>query len=87
MEDLPPEFRFSPTEEELISVYLQKKLDGRSEDLNRVVDRIIPVVYIYELNPWELPRHQHMCSWVNGNNAATMFPYVPFMGVTIADST
>ncbi|TQD87055.1 hypothetical protein C1H46_027383 [Malus baccata] len=29
MEDLPPGFRFSPTEEELISFYLQKKLDGR----------------------------------------------------------
>ncbi|KAM1523949.1 hypothetical protein ACFXTH_008460 [Malus domestica] len=56
MEDLPPGFRFSPTEEELISFYLQKKLDGRSEDLNRVVDRIIPVVYIYEFNPWELPQ-------------------------------
>ncbi|KAB2619737.1 NAC domain-containing protein 90-like [Pyrus ussuriensis x Pyrus communis] len=56
MEDLPPGFRFSPTEEELISFYLQNKLDGRSEDLNRVVDRIIPVVYIYEFNPWELPQ-------------------------------
>ncbi|KAM0977882.1 hypothetical protein ACFX13_014184 [Malus domestica] len=56
MEDLPPGYRFYPTEEELISFYLQNKLDGRSEDLNRVLDRIVPVVYIYEFNPWELPQ-------------------------------
>ncbi|KAM0980657.1 hypothetical protein FF1_013953 [Malus domestica] len=56
MEDLPPGYRFYPTEEELISFYLQNKLGRRSEDLNRVLDRIIPVVFIYEFNPWELPQ-------------------------------
>ncbi|CAN6586811.1 unnamed protein product [Malus baccata var. baccata] len=56
MEDLPPGYRFYPTEEELISFYLHNKLDGRCGNLNRVLDRIIPVVYIYEFNPWELPQ-------------------------------
>ncbi|KAB2607849.1 NAC domain-containing protein 90-like [Pyrus ussuriensis x Pyrus communis] len=59
MEDLPPGYRFYPTEEELISFYLQNKLDGRSEELNRVLDRIIPVIYIYEFNPWKLPQVSH----------------------------
>lgn len=52
MEDLPPGFRFYPTEEELVSFYLHNKLEGRGEGL----DRVIPVLYIYEFNPWDLPR-------------------------------
>ncbi|XP_057534909.1 NAC domain-containing protein 90-like [Amaranthus tricolor] len=47
-----PGFRFFPTEEELISFYLRQKLrGGRSDHINRV----IPVVYIYDYNPWDLP--------------------------------
>lgn len=57
MEDFPPGFRFYPTEEELVSFYLPNKLDGSREDLNRVMDRIIPVLDIYEFNPWDLPRN------------------------------
>lgn len=53
MEDLPPGFRFYPTEEELVSFYLRMKLQGkRLQELNRV----IPDVNIYELEPWHLPR-------------------------------
>ncbi|XP_052173614.1 NAC domain-containing protein 90-like [Diospyros lotus] len=50
-QDQPPGFRFYPTEEELISFYLQQKLEGGRQDLNRV----IPVLYIYQFNPWDLP--------------------------------
>ncbi|KAK9921348.1 hypothetical protein M0R45_029859 [Rubus argutus] len=57
MEDFPPGFRFYPTEEELVSFYLRNKLDGSREDLNRVMNRIIPVLDIYEFNPWDLPRN------------------------------
>jgi len=54
--DEAPGFRFYPTEEELISFYLQQKLEGRmQEDL----DRVIPVLYIYDYNPWHLPRKLH----------------------------
>ncbi|KAH7512194.1 hypothetical protein FEM48_Zijuj12G0064700 [Ziziphus jujuba var. spinosa] len=55
MEDLPPGFRFYPTEEELVSFYLHSKLEGTREDLNHVMDRVIPVLDIYDYNPWDLP--------------------------------
>ncbi|KAB1222492.1 NAC domain-containing protein 90 [Morella rubra] len=56
MDDLAPGFRFYPTEEELVSFYLHNKLEGRREDLIRVMDRVIPVVDIYVSNPWDLPQ-------------------------------
>ncbi|KAE8098590.1 hypothetical protein FH972_016642 [Carpinus fangiana] len=56
MDDLPPGFRFYPTEDELVSFYLHNKLEGKREDLNRVMNRVIPVVDIYEFNPWDLPQ-------------------------------
>ncbi|KAF5954066.1 hypothetical protein HYC85_006922 [Camellia sinensis] len=39
MEDdrIAPGFRFYPTEEELVSFYLQKKLEGRRQDLDLVI--------------------------------------------------
>lgn len=49
---MPPGYRFYPTEEELISFYLHNKLEGEREDMNRV----IPVVDIYDYNPSQLPR-------------------------------
>ncbi|KAA8549898.1 hypothetical protein F0562_001582 [Nyssa sinensis] len=51
MEEHPPGFRFYPTEEELISFYLHNKLEGKIQEMNLV----IPVVDIYELEPWQLP--------------------------------
>ncbi|XP_043697700.1 NAC domain-containing protein 90-like [Telopea speciosissima] len=45
-------FRFYPTEEELISFYLRNKLEGTRPDL----DRVIPVLDIYEMDPWHLPQ-------------------------------
>ncbi|KAJ9184517.1 hypothetical protein P3X46_004232 [Hevea brasiliensis] len=57
MEDLlPPGFRFYPTEEELLSFYLHHKLEGKREDLKQVMDRVIPVLDIYDFNPWDLPQ-------------------------------
>ncbi|CAK9153326.1 unnamed protein product [Ilex paraguariensis] len=52
MDDRTPGFRFYPTEEELVSFYLHNKLEGTRQDL----DRAIPMVDIYEYNPWDLPR-------------------------------
>ncbi|XP_042483984.1 NAC domain-containing protein 90-like [Macadamia integrifolia] len=51
MDNLPPGFRFYPTEEELISFYLRSKLEGTRPDL----DRVIPVLDIYAMDPWQLP--------------------------------
>ncbi|XWS43386.1 hypothetical protein CRYUN_Cryun16bG0098700 [Craigia yunnanensis] len=56
MEDMAPGFRFYPTEEELVSFYLHHKLEREREDLNRLMDRVIPTVDIYEFNPWDLPQ-------------------------------
>ncbi|KAL0543658.1 hypothetical protein IC582_018759 [Cucumis melo] len=54
---LIPGFRFYPTEEELISFYLQKKLeDDGSDDLKQLMDQIVPILDIYDFNPWDLPR-------------------------------
>ncbi|XP_042483985.1 NAC domain-containing protein 90-like [Macadamia integrifolia] len=50
--NLPLGFRFYPTEEELISFYLVSKLDGARPDL----DRVIPILDIYEMDPWHLPQ-------------------------------
>ncbi|XP_022767032.1 NAC domain-containing protein 90-like [Durio zibethinus] len=56
MKDMPPGFRFYPTEEELVSFYLHHKLERKREDLNRLMDRVIPIVDIYDFNPWDLPQ-------------------------------
>ncbi|KAI8562981.1 hypothetical protein RHMOL_Rhmol03G0078000 [Rhododendron molle] len=56
--DVMPGYRFYPTEEELVSFYLQMKIQGRrQEDLNQV----IPELYIYEFNPWDLPQFAGEC--------------------------
>ncbi|KAK7312656.1 hypothetical protein VNO77_36694 [Canavalia gladiata] len=51
MEDHPPGFRFFPTEEELVGFYLRNKLEGQRND----IDRVIPVVDINGVEPWNLP--------------------------------
>ena len=60
MEDLPPGFRFYPTEEELVSFYLHNKLEGRRHE---ALEQVIPVLSIYDFNPWDLPRlYSHLSS-------------------------
>ncbi|XP_022973142.1 NAC domain-containing protein 40-like isoform X2 [Cucurbita maxima] len=48
-----PGFRFSPTDEELISFYLKKKLDGYEKSVE-----IIAEVEIYKYEPWDLPDNE-----------------------------
>lgn len=47
---LPPGFRFHPTDEELVSYYLNRKINARPIDLE-----IIPEVDLYKCEPWDLP--------------------------------
>ncbi|XP_077235270.1 NAC domain-containing protein 71-like [Tasmannia lanceolata] len=47
---LPPGFRFHPTDEELVSYYLKRKVDGLKIELE-----VIPVIDLYKFDPWELP--------------------------------
>lgn len=60
MEEMAPGFRFYPTEEELLSFYLHHKLEREKEALNRLMDRVIPSVDLYEFNPWDLPRNLYI---------------------------
>ncbi|KAH7855364.1 hypothetical protein Vadar_024073 [Vaccinium darrowii] len=52
--DPMPGFRFYPTEEELVSFYLKEKIGGGRRE--EVINRVIPVLYIYEFNPGDLPQ-------------------------------
>ncbi|KAL4303873.1 hypothetical protein GQ457_10G007590 [Hibiscus cannabinus] len=51
--ELPTGFRFFPTEEELVSFYLRNQLDGNTHQIHHV----IPVLNIYDVEPWDLPQH------------------------------
>ena len=58
--DLPPGFRFHPTDEELIVHYLKKKV---SSSPNPTVS-IIADIDLYKFNPWDLPGSSlflHVC--------------------------
>lgn len=54
MENLPPGFRFFPTEEELVAFYLYNKLHVQTK-LTNAIDRVIPVIDINTVEPWNLP--------------------------------
>ncbi|EOY33390.1 hypothetical protein QUC31_018964 [Theobroma cacao] len=45
-------FRFFPTEEELVSFYLHNQLEGKRQEMHHV----IPVLNIYDVEPWDLPQ-------------------------------
>ncbi|ONK71800.1 uncharacterized protein A4U43_C04F12510 [Asparagus officinalis] len=47
---LPPGFRFHPTDEELVTYYLERKINRRKIELE-----IIPEVDLYKCEPWDLP--------------------------------
>lgn len=54
MEEMPPGFRFYPTEEELVSFYLTNKLQEQSTTTTNI-NRVIPLLHIYAFEPWQLP--------------------------------
>jgi hypothetical protein len=62
--DLPPDFRFHPTDEELVNYYLKRKVHSLSIELD-----IIPEVDLYKCEPWELAGNlkfksiQFLTSW------------------------
>ncbi|KAJ4981642.1 hypothetical protein NE237_032479 [Protea cynaroides] len=54
---LPPGFRFHPTDEELVAYYLDRKINGRTIELD-----VIPEVDLYKCEPWELPGKSYLPS-------------------------
>ncbi|KAJ7982101.1 NAC domain containing protein [Quillaja saponaria] len=54
---LPPGFRFHPTDEELVAYYLERKITGRTIELE-----IIPEVDLYKCEPWDLPDKSYLPS-------------------------
>ncbi|XP_077244372.1 NAC domain-containing protein 54-like [Tasmannia lanceolata] len=54
---LPPGFRFHPTDEELVAYYLDRKISGRTIELE-----IIPDVDLYKCEPWDLPEKSYLPS-------------------------
>ncbi|WCJ34266.1 NAC domain containing protein 90 [Euphorbia peplus] len=61
--EITPGFRFYPTEEELVGFYLHHKLDGKRQDLNLAMDRVIPLLHIYDFDPWDLPQLSGEVCW------------------------
>lgn len=47
--EVPPGFRFHPSDEELVDYYLRKKVASRRIDLNVIKD-----VDLYKMEPWDL---------------------------------
>lgn len=52
-QQVPPGFRFHPTDEELVDYYLRKKVASRRIDLNVIKD-----VDLYKIEPWDLQGNQ-----------------------------
>ena len=52
-EDMLPGFRFHPTDEELVTFYLRRKVAGK-----RLSIEIIKDFDIYKHDPWDLPSKQ-----------------------------
>lgn len=55
--ELPPGFRFHPTDEELVDYYLKRKIKGLEIELD-----IIPEVDLYKLEPWQLAEKSYLPS-------------------------
>jgi hypothetical protein len=53
-ENLPPGFRFHPTDEELITCYLTRKVSDTSFTSKAMVD-----VDLNKCEPWDLPGNYH----------------------------
>jgi len=72
MEDIfPPGFRFFPTEEELVSFYLNNKLQGQTN----AIDRVIPVIDINGVEPWNLPSKYININFHNINSLAIFISF------------
>uniref|UniRef100_A0A0D9WKT8 NAC domain-containing protein n=1 Tax=Leersia perrieri TaxID=77586 RepID=A0A0D9WKT8_9ORYZ len=58
---VPPGFRFHPTDEELVDYYLRKKVAARRIDLNVIKD-----VDLYKIEPWDLQASRDQVVYLYG---------------------
>ena len=54
--DLPPGFRFHPTDEEIVTYFLERKMCGLDFPAHTIAD----VVDVCKYEPWDLPRKYSM---------------------------
>ena len=59
--NLPPGFRFRPTELEIINYYLRLKITGNDEE----AIRFIREVNLLDWKPWELPGTLNFSAWAS----------------------
>ncbi|KAH7430233.1 hypothetical protein KP509_09G089400 [Ceratopteris richardii] len=52
---LPPGFRFHPTDEELVSYYLKRKVSGRKIEFEAIGE-----IDLYKFEPWDLPEFSRL---------------------------
>ncbi|KAL5976458.1 hypothetical protein ACLOJK_020791 [Asimina triloba] len=68
-----PGFRFHPTDEELISYYLKKKIQGHEKSVE-----VISEVDIYKFEPWDLPAKSIIqtvdCEWFFFTHRGRKYP-------------
>lgn len=68
-ENLPPGFRFHPTDEELITYYLGRKVSDVS-----FTSQAVAVVDLNKCEPWDLPG-SHFCSYFAAEDRNLPFNY------------
>jgi hypothetical protein len=66
--ELLPGFRFHPTDEELLSYYLTKKISNRRSAISAIIE-----VDLNKCEPWDLPGIQHMHLLLFGQIATSGF--------------
>jgi hypothetical protein len=70
-ENLPPGFRFHPTDEELITNYLTMKISDSS-----FTSKAVAVVDLNKSEPWDLPgRYTYICSCLLISSKTIAFNY------------
>ena len=73
---LPPGFRFHPTDEELISYYLKRKICGKRIEFDAIGE-----IDLYKYDPWDLPGiAPHLCgSFLTRKSGRGIYSYMKFL--------
>ena len=78
---LPPGFRFHPTDEELISYYLKRKICGKRIEFDAIGE-----IDLYKYDPWDLPgiaRHLSGACLTRKSGMRNLFIYDSFLPISV----